>query len=152
MHSRTLFDILFLIWGQTVADYKMLSFHLSINVIIIVVSFKVLDLCPIALFQQLWNTLYPVQIPCVFTVPCVSHNFTAHHEIKARRALGLPYAKIVYIKHSRPLCWQFRRLKRWNFALLFTWKTNAMSQTRVIQQAIADWLFTSAHSNSSASW
>ena len=36
----------------------MLSFHLSINVIIIVVSFKILDLCPIALFQQLWNTLY----------------------------------------------------------------------------------------------
>ena len=35
----------------------MLSFHLSINVIIIVVSFKILDLCPIALFQQLWNTL-----------------------------------------------------------------------------------------------
>ena len=34
------------------------SFHLSINVIIIVVSFKILDLCPIALFQQLWNTLY----------------------------------------------------------------------------------------------
>jgi len=53
-----LLDILFLIWGQTVADYKMLSFHLSINVIIIVVSFKILDLCPIALFQQLWNTLY----------------------------------------------------------------------------------------------
>ena len=40
-------------WVQTVADYKMLSFHLSINVIIIVVSFKILDLCPIALFQQL---------------------------------------------------------------------------------------------------
>ena len=58
MYSRTLLDILFLIWGQTVADYKMLSFHLSINVIIIVVSFKILDLCPIALFQQLWNTLY----------------------------------------------------------------------------------------------
>jgi len=38
----------------------MLSFHLSINVIIIVVSFKILDLCPIALFQQLWNTLYLV--------------------------------------------------------------------------------------------
>jgi len=36
----------------------MLSFHLSINVIIIVASFKILDLCPIALFQQLWNTLY----------------------------------------------------------------------------------------------
>jgi len=36
----------------------MLSFHLSINVIIIVVSFKILDLCPIALFQQSWNTLY----------------------------------------------------------------------------------------------
>jgi len=36
----------------------MLSFHISINVIIIVVSFKILDLCPIALFQQLWNTLY----------------------------------------------------------------------------------------------
>jgi len=36
----------------------MLSFDLSINVIIIVVSFKILDLCPIALFQQLWNTLY----------------------------------------------------------------------------------------------
>ena len=53
MYSRTLLDILFLIWGQTVADYKMLSFHLSINVIIIVVSFKILDLCPIALFQQL---------------------------------------------------------------------------------------------------
>ena len=45
-------------WVQTVADYKMLSFHLSINVIIIVVSFKILDLCPILLFQQLWNTLY----------------------------------------------------------------------------------------------
>jgi len=58
MYSRTLLDILFLIWGQTVADYKMLSFHLSIDVIIIVVSFKILDLCPIALFQQLWNTLY----------------------------------------------------------------------------------------------
>ena len=58
MYSRTLHDILFLIWGQTVADYKMLSFHLSINVIIIVVSFKIMDLCPIALFQQLWNTLY----------------------------------------------------------------------------------------------
>jgi len=58
MYSRTLLDILFLIWGQTVADYKILSFHLSINVIIIVVSFKILDLCPIALFQQLWNTLY----------------------------------------------------------------------------------------------
>ena len=58
MYSRTVLDILFLIWGQTVADYKMLSFHLSINVIIIVVSFKILDLCPIALFQQLWNTLY----------------------------------------------------------------------------------------------
>ena len=58
MYSRTLLDILFLIWGQTVADYKMLSFHLSINVMIIVVSFKILDLCPIALFQQLWNTLY----------------------------------------------------------------------------------------------
>jgi len=58
MYSRTLLDILFLIWGQTVADYKMLSFHISINVIIIVVSFKILDLCPIALFQQLWNTLY----------------------------------------------------------------------------------------------
>jgi len=58
MYSRTLLDILFLIWGQTVADYKMLSFHLSINVIIIVVSFKTLDLCPIALFQELWNTLY----------------------------------------------------------------------------------------------
>jgi len=39
----------------------------------------------------------------------------------------------VYIKYSRPLCWQFRRLKQWNFALLFTWKTNAMSQTRVNQ-------------------
>ena len=49
----TLLDILFLIRGQTIADYKMLSFHLSINVIIIVVSFKILDLCPIALFQQL---------------------------------------------------------------------------------------------------
>jgi len=61
MYSRTLLDILFLIWGQTVADYKMLSFHLSINVIIIVVSFKILDLCPIALFQKLWNTLYTVQ-------------------------------------------------------------------------------------------
>ena len=48
MYSRTLLDILFLIWGQTVADYRMLSFHLSINVIIIVVSFKILDLCPIA--------------------------------------------------------------------------------------------------------
>ena len=60
MYSRTLLDILFLIWGQTVADYKMLSFHLSINVIIIVVSFKILDLCPNALFQQLWNTLYNV--------------------------------------------------------------------------------------------
>ena len=36
----------------------MLTFHLSINVIIIVVSFKILDLFPIALFQQLWNTLY----------------------------------------------------------------------------------------------
>jgi len=36
----------------------MLSFRLSINVIIIVVSFKILDLCPIALLQQLWNTLY----------------------------------------------------------------------------------------------
>ena len=56
IYSRTLLDILFLIWGQTVADHKMLSFHLSINVIIIVVSFKILDLCPIALFQQLWNT------------------------------------------------------------------------------------------------
>jgi len=62
MYSRTLLDILFLIWGQTVADYKMLSFHLSINVIIIVVSFKILDLCPIALFQQLWNTLYILTI------------------------------------------------------------------------------------------
>ena len=40
----------------------MLSFHLSINVIIIVVSFKILDLCPIALFQQLWNTLYSAQL------------------------------------------------------------------------------------------
>ena len=39
----------------------MLSFHLSINVIIIVVSFKILDLCPIASFQQLWNTLYVAQ-------------------------------------------------------------------------------------------
>ena len=58
MYSRTLLDILFVIWGQTVAVYKMLSFHLSINVIIIVVSFKILDLCPIALFQKLWNTLY----------------------------------------------------------------------------------------------
>jgi len=36
----------------------MLSFHLSINVIVIVVSFKILDLCPIALFHQLWYTLY----------------------------------------------------------------------------------------------
>jgi len=36
----------------------MLSCHLSINVIIIVVSFKILDLCPIALFQQLWNALF----------------------------------------------------------------------------------------------
>ena len=53
MYSRTLLDILFLIGGQTVADYKMLSFHLSINVIIIVVSFEILDLGPIALFQQL---------------------------------------------------------------------------------------------------
>jgi len=61
MYSRTLLDILFLIWGHTVADYKMLSFHLSINVIIIVVSFKILDLCPIALFQQLWNTLYLIE-------------------------------------------------------------------------------------------
>ena len=41
----------------------MLSFHLIINVIIIVVSFKILDLCPIALFQQLWNTLYISTIP-----------------------------------------------------------------------------------------
>ena len=63
MYSRTLLDILFLIWGQTVADYKMLSFRLSINVIIIVVSFKILDLCPIALFQQLWNTLYILKPP-----------------------------------------------------------------------------------------
>ena len=61
MYSRTLLDILFLIWGQTVTDYKMLSFHLSINVIIIVISLKILDLCPIALFQQLWNTLYYLQ-------------------------------------------------------------------------------------------
>ena len=42
----------------------MLSFHLSINVIIIVVSFKILDLWPIALFQQLWNTLYCIKV-CV---------------------------------------------------------------------------------------
>jgi len=41
----------------------MLSFHLSVNVIIIVVSFKILDLCPIALFQQLWNTLYILLLP-----------------------------------------------------------------------------------------
>jgi len=27
--------------------------------------------------------------------------------------------------------------KQWNFALLFVWKMNAMSQTRVIQQVIA---------------
>ena len=57
MYSSTILDILFLIWGQTVENYEMLSFHLSINVIIIVVSFKILDLCPIVLFQQLWNTL-----------------------------------------------------------------------------------------------
>ena len=69
---RTLLDILFLIWGQTVADYKMLSFHLSINVIIIVVSFKILDLCPIALFQQLWNTLYffLVHLQCSLKFSC----------------------------------------------------------------------------------
>ena len=65
MYSRTLLDILLLIWGQTVADYKMLSFHLSINVIIMV-SFKILDLCPIALFQQLWNTLYMRKAASVF--------------------------------------------------------------------------------------
>jgi len=34
---------------------------------------------------------------------------------------------IVYMKHSRPLFWQFRRQKQCNFALLFAWKTNAMS-------------------------
>jgi len=72
MYSRTLLDILFLIWGQTVADYKILSFHLSINVIIIVVSFKILDLCPIALFQQLWNTLYVIYAVCIILIlwPC----------------------------------------------------------------------------------
>jgi len=53
----------------------MLSFHVSINVIIIVVSFKILDLCPIALFQQLWNTLYIYQLVCAplwyyFLVQC----------------------------------------------------------------------------------
>ena len=37
---------------------QIIKCYLSINVIIIVVSFKILDLCPIALFQQLWNTLY----------------------------------------------------------------------------------------------
>jgi len=45
----------------------MLSFHLSINVIIIVVSFKILDLCPIALFQQLWKTLYTVYFCTCYT-------------------------------------------------------------------------------------
>ena len=59
MYSRTLLDILFLIWGQTVADYKMLSFHLSINVIIIVVSFKILDLSPIVFFNN-------CKTPCTF--------------------------------------------------------------------------------------
>ena len=60
--------------------------------------------------------------------------------------------KFVYIKHSRPLCWQYRQLKQWNFAFLFTWKMNAMSQTKFIQQAIAYWLSTTAHSISTASW
>jgi len=46
------------------------------------------------------------------------------------------------MKHSKPLCWQLRRLQQRNFALLFTWKTNAMSQTNVIQHAIAYWLST----------
>ena len=58
----------------------------------------------------------------------------------------------VCIKHSRPLFRQFRRQKQWNFALLFIWMTNAMSRARVIQQVIAYWLSTTAHSNSTASW
>ena len=89
MYSRTLLDILFLIWGQTVADYKMLSFHLSINVIIIVVSFKILDLCPIALFQQLWNTPYVVKIP-FWKLPCVCTIFCFLQKLRKLRILIVP--------------------------------------------------------------
>jgi len=34
---------------------------------------------------------------------------------------------LVYIKHSRPFYWQFLRLEKFDFVLLFTWKKNTMS-------------------------
>ena len=44
------------IWDWMVADPKISSFYLSINVISISLSFIVLDLCPIILVQKFWNT------------------------------------------------------------------------------------------------
>ena len=41
-----------------VADPKVLSFYLSINVIFNTLSFVVLDLYSVILFQKLGNTLY----------------------------------------------------------------------------------------------
>jgi len=53
-------------------------------------------------------------------------------------------ALLVYQKRKFCLHKAFKTLmlaiavtKQWNFALLFVWKMNAMSQTRVIQQVIA---------------
>ena len=41
-----------------VADYKMLSFYLSINEISMTLLFVALDFHPIILFQKLWNIQY----------------------------------------------------------------------------------------------
>ena len=68
-------------------------------------------------------------------------------------------ALLVYQKRKFCLHKEFKTLilaipttKTVDFALLFIWKTNAMSLARVIQQATAYWLSTTAHSNSTASW
>ena len=149
MYSRTLLDILFLIWGQTVADYKMLSCHLSINVIIIVASFKILDLCPIALFQQLWNTLYIHACSAGSTVLGRKFSFDSIwlfmicsgyfvKIIKFRNewfVFSLFFGNILRLQFPKPLChfWNYifvSRKNRENFCGTIIFKFENVSETR----------------------
>jgi len=93
-----------------------------------------------------------------FTVLCVSDNFTVCHEIKTRCALSLLQAKILFtwsIQDPWMLAIPATKTMEFCTCCLFTWKTNAMLQTGIIQQAIAYWLSTTVHthsSNSTAWW
>ena len=52
--------ILLTVWDKMLVDPKMFLFNLLMNAMFIILSFVVLDLCPIILFQKLGNTLYMV--------------------------------------------------------------------------------------------